>query len=931
MQIRNSRWLPMAILAFLTSYTAQSWALGLGEMEVDSALNERFSASAELLDARGLQPTEVLVSMASREDFDRVGVERFFYLTDLQFNVDLNHPQGPRVTVSSSQPVSEPYLNFIVEVQWPNGRMLKEFTVLLDPPTFSQAPAPAVRAPVQVTESEPEAVSNQAQNDSRRTTQVTVPQRVDPRPAPRRDAQKFSSAQQPSGGRILTTRDDTLWTIASRTLPSQRVTVNQQMLAIQRLNRSAFIRDNINLLKAGYNLQLPDENESLSMSEADADYNVANQSNAWKTRADTQLASAPPRGLQDDADNQLRSQVDATSRSAAQSANSSDGQGQVRILASDGDNASGAAEKSEPKVNQLIEQADTLNRQVDELTYQLDRERDIASNQVEVKDRQLEVKNQEIAELQQQLGQMREQLAERAKQNQSTEPTPVAQEWWQSPMLLMGVIGVLILLLIGLLIAMRRSRGQEQYEDYDEDITEDDLADDVEVAEYEEASDAYSDVAEANLEDEDRDIEPSIGVAAVGSVASTLADDEILTLDDDTDDDAGAIDNLMGASDDSNDLPQTETSDVIGEAEIYIAYGRYGQAANLLLGVLKDNPEMYDVRLKLLEVFVESGDSTDFAEHAQYILDNCDDEEVLLACRDLEGQLEDTQIGGELDDQVQDTQTTAGDEESSEQIASLDDLDSGIAALADGDDLLEGLEELEDANTQEIADELDEDFSALLDDDLDSAGEDDLSAVGDLGGALDSDDEEFELEFDVDDLEVDTNTDSGDALGGDLGMDFDPDRDVDSTLSDEDEIDSAALDELLAGLDDDDGLETESGLDNAATTTATEGLEEADELADFGELGGGDLGSSDLGSSDLGSSDLGSSDLASSDEGSGDEEFEFDATADADINATKIDLAEAYIDMGDVDGARDILLEVVDEGLPEQKEKAQHILDGMPN
>jgi len=141
MRTRKCRWLPVALLVLWAALPTHSWALGLGELEVESALNERFAGNIELLDVAGFQSNEIVVSLASREDFERVGVERFFYLTNLNFTVDLSG-SVPSVQVSSSQPVSEPYLNFIVEVLWPRGRLLKEFTVLLDPPTFSAAAAP---------------------------------------------------------------------------------------------------------------------------------------------------------------------------------------------------------------------------------------------------------------------------------------------------------------------------------------------------------------------------------------------------------------------------------------------------------------------------------------------------------------------------------------------------------------------------------------------------------------------------------------------------------------------------------------------------------------------------------------------------------------------------------------------------------------------
>ena len=132
-------------LSFLALAIApQSWGLGLGEIELNSALNQEFRATIELFDASGLEPGEILVSLGSSEDFDRVGVERFFFLTGLDFQVEMAANGDPQVVVTSPRPITEPYLNFLVEVLWPNGRLLKEYTVLLDPPTFSEAAAPAV-------------------------------------------------------------------------------------------------------------------------------------------------------------------------------------------------------------------------------------------------------------------------------------------------------------------------------------------------------------------------------------------------------------------------------------------------------------------------------------------------------------------------------------------------------------------------------------------------------------------------------------------------------------------------------------------------------------------------------------------------------------------------------------------------------------------
>ena len=103
-------------------------AVGLGEISVSSALNDRLAAEVELLGSQGLKPGEAMVSLASKEDFARIGVERYFYLTDIKFQID-EAETGLVVKLTSGDPITEPFLNFVVEVLWPQGKLLKEYTV----------------------------------------------------------------------------------------------------------------------------------------------------------------------------------------------------------------------------------------------------------------------------------------------------------------------------------------------------------------------------------------------------------------------------------------------------------------------------------------------------------------------------------------------------------------------------------------------------------------------------------------------------------------------------------------------------------------------------------------------------------------------------------------------------------------------------------
>ncbi|MGE8399472.1 MAG: FimV family protein, partial [Burkholderiales bacterium] len=209
------RKLVLAIAAASALSSGMAQALGLGELTLKSSLNQPLVAEIELLDIKDLTAAEVVPSLAPAEEFAKAGVDRQAFLNDLSFTPVLN-PGGKSVLrVTSSQPLSEPMVKFLVQVMWPNGRLLRDYSVLLDPSKFSpQAAAAAQAAPV----------SGPAVN------------------APVTRANKASKPAQ-----YTTSARDTLWEIAARN--RNGASIQQTMLAIQALNPDAFIGNNINQLK----------------------------------------------------------------------------------------------------------------------------------------------------------------------------------------------------------------------------------------------------------------------------------------------------------------------------------------------------------------------------------------------------------------------------------------------------------------------------------------------------------------------------------------------------------------------------------------------------------------------------------------------------------------------------------------------------------
>lgn len=206
-------------------------ALGLGEIESRSYLNQPLAAEIPVFAEATGEMAGLSVSLASPDTFAQYGLQRPAFLGNLSFAVTPN-ARGGVIRITSSQPVTEPFLTLLLEVQWPQGRLLREYTVLLDPPAFTGG---AVRQPVQAPAAAAQAPAATA------ATAGEVP--ATSRPA-------VSGAVD--GSTHVVARNETLWGIANRYGPQGGADINQVMMAIYRANPEAFA-GNINRPSAGWN------------------------------------------------------------------------------------------------------------------------------------------------------------------------------------------------------------------------------------------------------------------------------------------------------------------------------------------------------------------------------------------------------------------------------------------------------------------------------------------------------------------------------------------------------------------------------------------------------------------------------------------------------------------------------------------------------
>ncbi len=287
------------ILALMSAVflPTNSLALGLGEIEVKSFLNQPLNAEIEVISARPGEIDDLLVSLASRDAFTRAGLSRPRHLTELRFAVRKDEDgENAVVVVTTKGSVKEPFLNFLIEADWSKGRVLREFTILLDPPFYADQPAPATEtasaapAPEISDDQSVSAIVEQAgvstttaDQDVADSEPIAAPIAIadeSPQPEPASEEYVSDETQNIIEGDVLVVKGDTLWSIASR-YKDDAHSMAQVMLAFQRTNPDAFTDGNINNMKEGAILRAPSAAEIDALGQQEAYAEVLVQNGLW--------------------------------------------------------------------------------------------------------------------------------------------------------------------------------------------------------------------------------------------------------------------------------------------------------------------------------------------------------------------------------------------------------------------------------------------------------------------------------------------------------------------------------------------------------------------------------------------------------------------------------------------------------------------------
>ncbi|WP_130618357.1 FimV/HubP family polar landmark protein [Dyella amyloliquefaciens] len=392
-----NRSLKLSMLVALALGSSQAAALELGQIQVKSALGQPLLAEIPVNPDSPAELQNLTARLASAEDAAQAGVAAG-PTVPLQFAV-VNGANGKKVIrITSSAPVNDPYLDLLVEVNNAAGKSVREFTILLDPPSAMANNVPATAAPTQA-----------APKASRRAASTppaasSTSQAAAAAPAPEAKPSKPAAAPRAAAGETFgpVERGQTLSAIAHETAP-EGVDFNQMLLALKQANPDAFYRDNVNALKTGAVLRIPSKADAQATAVAAAAAEVMRQNSDWRSgaaRAPTTVADAGTRANASSAPTTAAPSGDRLALvPAKEGADNAAGKG--------GKGADKAAEKGMAALHQDLlrsqEALTTLQQQGNELKSRLKDLEDINGKN----ERLLSLKDSEIADLQHQLADAR--------------------------------------------------------------------------------------------------------------------------------------------------------------------------------------------------------------------------------------------------------------------------------------------------------------------------------------------------------------------------------------------------------------------------------------------------------------------------------------------------------------------------------------------
>lgn len=943
--MHKSKFKQIALAVCFAFLPLSAHSAGLGKLTVISGLGEPLSAEIDLVSTTPDELSSLTASIAPYEAYSIQGIERTSIHNAIKIEVVGKPDGGAKLKLSTHQPVEDPFLDMLIQVDWATGRLLREYTVLLDPPGYRD-PQPSI-VTVPSTRIEP-APLQEPRPPAGQTEETTV------KPAPRPVA-------APQTDKTITTRSgDTLNKIA-REMQVVGYSLDQMLVGIYRANQQAFTAENMHRLKVGQIIKAPSAAELSNITQREAREEIRVQTadwNAYRNRLAELVAESAPASevaVDEAASGKLKAAAEDKSAPAV-----SGPKDVVKLSKSDAEAAGQASEVKalQDRLNAMQEEntaREKSAREADERAAML--EKQVADLQA-----LLTIKNQMMADLQQnatgadvpaapaeaQVELPAAQEAKPAVPAPEAKPKPSAKkkpapnfEPVEEPGLLdnlthntpvLALAGGALVLLGGGWFFLRNRRKR-------------------------------------NLDSFERGILTAGGLRA-NTVFGNTKGGRVET---------GDTSFLTDFSQSSSGMIDTHDVDPIAEAEVYMAYGRDSQAVEILNDAIKKDSKRYELHLKLLEIFAGRRDTSAFEAVAGELYSTLGAEDpVWLKVVEMGSRLEPANplydlsksqnpaqyappasvaaeadqtvaaTGPETENPVAATETSAAETEVAESSdADKDQLDSALEFSLDGLEKDSGLEKEGGLEKEAAPEPTPVDFPTSVTAEPQEDGSLDFELDVDTSNASPKNKESVDEALMLPELEPiaplpiaplnETTAESGLAIESGLPDLELPDLDLDAEQSPV----NADRDSGVAGLSEDgdasivaefepdlqkgdqlavehDISDIDLGLDSLANETAKlkvlqEQTEEstADSHEEILQQGGPEL-------------DLSGISLELDSEESEPETIEIKTPeAEADEVDTKLDLVTAYLDMGDHEGARELIDEVMKEGSEKQRERAQ--------
>lgn len=446
-------------------------ALGLGQIQVKSRLDQPLLAEIPIISNDPAELEQLQARLASPDTFRRIGLEPPSGVTaDLQFSVALDARGNPVIRVTSSAPVNQPLVSFLIEVDWGQGRLVREYSALLDTPRTVSAPAqPPIEAPVvapsntirqpvapppPVAETPEPLAGEVAGVPAAEADPEVVAVAPEPTPAAPPSAPTVTPAPSVADpSQVDVQRGDTLSGIAGTLDAGRDYTLDQTMLALLRANPEAFINDNINLLKQGAVLRVPTAGEVAQYSQAEAAAVVRDHVDQWRALR----APAPqPAAVASVADSGTRAASDSNARvSGARLAIMPPSTGGDRPGTRSGTSAGGEGDMLRQELQQSKEDLAARAAEVNELKARVAELEQLQQQQQQL----ISMKDSELAAAQQRLADARKAApatVAAAPDQAAAKPEPASATPW-----LFGGVGLIVLGVLAWLFTRRREEKPE--------------------------------------------------------------------------------------------------------------------------------------------------------------------------------------------------------------------------------------------------------------------------------------------------------------------------------------------------------------------------------------------------------------------------------------------------------------------------------------